>query len=229
MEKTQNNKRRSRVEVYQTLKDAIQYLDLMPGSIIHENELIEKIGVSRTPIREALIRLANEYLVEIYPQRGTYVSTIDFHLAHEVAYMRHILDLEVCLKLCQERVSLQDAVEEKLYFMSQAVKKNDVVGYIKNDNAFHNAIFAVAGHEMIWEIISNSRAHYNRMLVLDLQRPGVLEKSYQEHQNIVKMIEEGNEEELVKILDRHHDHVDMPERERMIREMFPEYFVNEEK
>ena len=112
--------------------------------------------------------------------------------------------------------------------MSQAVKHKDVVGYIKNDNAFHNAIFAVAGHEMIWEIISNSRAHYNRMLVLDLKRPGILEKSFQEHQDIIRTIEQGNEDELAKILDRHHDHRDMPEREREIRAMFPEYFAHEE-
>ena len=61
MEKT-STKRRSRIEVYDSLKDAIQYLELMPGSIIHENDLVQKLGVSRTPIREALIRLSNEYL-----------------------------------------------------------------------------------------------------------------------------------------------------------------------
>lgn len=227
MDKTPKTRRRSRVEVYDSLKDAIQYLELMPGSIIHENELVEKLGVSRTPIREALIRLAGEYLVDIYPQRGTYVSTIDFHLAHEIAYMRHVLDTEVCLGLCRQRAPLHDAVEERLYFMSQAVKRADVVGYIKNDNAFHNAIFAVAGHEMIWEIISNSRAHYNRMLTLDLQRPGVLEKSYQEHQDIVAAIEAGDEAGLAAILDRHHDHKDMQTREKEIRALFPAYFENE--
>lgn len=229
MEKSPKPRRRSRIEVYDTLKDAIQYLELMPGSIIHENELVEKIGVSRTPIREALIRLSNEYLVDIYPQRGTYVSTIDFHLAHEIAYMRHVLDTEVCMTLCRGRVPVQDAVDEKLYFMSQAVKRRDVVGYIKNDNAFHNAIFAVAGHEMIWEIISNSRAHYNRMLTLDLQRPGVLEKSYQEHLDIAAAIEQGDEQALAGILDRHHDHQDMAEREKEIRAMFPAYFENEKR
>ena len=227
MEKAPKPKRRSRIEVYDSLKDAIQYLQLMPGSIIHENELVEQLGVSRTPIREALIRLAGEYLVEIYPQRGTYVSTIDFHLAHEIAYMRHILDTEVCLNLCRQRTSLHAAVEERLYFMSQAVKRQDVVGYIKNDNAFHRAIFAVAGHEMIWEIISNSRAHYNRMLTLDLQRPGVLEKSYQEHQDIVTAIAAGDEAALTEILDRHHDHKDMQAREKEIRARFPAYFENE--
>ena len=228
MDKVQKTKRRSRIEVYTLLKDAIQYLEFMPGSIIHENELIKKIGVSRTPIREALIRLASEYLVDIYPQRGTYVSTIDFHLAYKVAYMRHILDREVCMTLCRERVSLRDAVDEKLYFMSQAIKRRDVVGYIKNDNAFHNAIFAVAGHELMWEIISNSRAHYNRMLVLDLKRPGMLEKSFQEHQDIIETIEQGKEDALADILDRHHDYREMPEREHEIRAMFPEYFAHEE-
>ena len=228
MEKMQRAKRRSRGEVYTELKDAIQYLGFMPGSVIHENELVEKLGVSRTPIREALIRLASEYLVDIYPQRGTYVAAIDFHLAHEVAYMRHILDQEVCMTLCRKRTPLREAVDEKLYFMTQAVKHGDVVGYIKNDNAFHNAIFEVAGHEMIWEIIANSRAHYNRMLVLDLKRPGMLEKSFQEHLDIIEAIEQGDEKRLSEILDHHHDHHEMPEREREIRAMFPEYFANEQ-
>ena len=71
----------SRSEIYHILKDDIQYLRLMPGSIIRENELAEQLGCSRTPIREALIRLSSEYLVDIYPQRGTYVSNIDFPLA----------------------------------------------------------------------------------------------------------------------------------------------------
>ncbi len=218
---------RNRTEVYNTLKDAIQYLELMPGSIIHENELIEQLGVSRTPIREALIRLSNEYMVEVYPQRGTYVSAIDFHLAHEIAYMRHIVDTDVCVMLCRDKAPIQNAVDQELYFMSQCVKNMDVIGYIKHDNAFHNEIFRVAGHEMIWEIISNSRAHYNRMLTLDLRRPGALEKSYQEHQDIVRAIESGDEKELMEILDRHHDYQDMERREKEIREMFPDYFENE--
>ncbi len=64
MDQVQKPNRRSRIEVYTSLKDAIQYLELMPGEMIHENELVEKLGVSRTPIREALIRLASEYLVD---------------------------------------------------------------------------------------------------------------------------------------------------------------------
>lgn len=62
----------NKVDVYQTLKNAIQYLALMPGSTINEQELASELGVSRTPIREALIRLSSETLIDIYPQKGTY-------------------------------------------------------------------------------------------------------------------------------------------------------------
>ena len=72
-----------KINVYATLKNAIQFLDLKPGSVISESQLIEELGVSRTPIREALIRLSDELLIHTYPQRGTYVSKIDLSLAKE--------------------------------------------------------------------------------------------------------------------------------------------------
>lgn len=218
-------RQQNRMDVYQYLKDAIQYFDLMPGAVIRETELAEQLDVSRTPIREALIRLSNEYLVNIYPQRGTYVARIDFQMAREIAYMRHLLDTEICLDLCRRRQSVQAETEQAIYFMTQAVKKHLPVEYIKNDNAFHRAIFERAGHEQIWDIISNSRAHYNRVLVLDMQRPGILEKSLEEHLNIMRCIEDGDETALTRILDVHHDHKNDQTWEILIREQFPQYFV----
>lgn len=219
--------KRGYADVYQTLKDDIQYLRLMPGSVIRESDLIRDFGCSRTPIREALLRLSGEYLVDIYPQRGMYVSRIDFPLAAEVAYMRHILDSDICLSLCRQHTSLQSSVDEVFYFMSTAVKNRDVVRYIQMDNAFHRAIFTAAGRERIWSIISNSRAPYNRVLVLDLSMDNNLERSYGEHQKIAEYIETGNEEELRKILEVHHDHLPSPGYEEKIRAQFPQYFDGE--
>lgn len=218
--------KRSRSEIYQTLKDDIQFLRLMPGSIIRENDLAEQLGCSRTPIREALIRLSGEYLVDIYPQRGTYVSQIDFPIAIEVAYMRHVLDTEISLSLCRQRTPIRSAVEESLYFMSSAVKSNDVIRYIQQDTAFHNAIFTVAGRQRTWSIISNARAPYNRVLVLDLSIPGSLEGSYEQHCKIVEYIESGDEVRLQQILDKHHDHLPSEGYEEKIRALFPQYFTN---
>lgn len=212
----------NKVDVYQTLKDAIQYLTLMPGATINEQELAVELGVSRTPIREALIRLSSEKLIDIYPQKGTYVSRIDFEFANEVAYMRHILDTEICLNLCRERVDLHDEVDEILYFMRAAIKKNNAIEYLKRDKEFHRALFAYGKHELIWNIISTSRAHYNRFVILDLQLEGKLEKSYQEHCDILDAIAAGNEEKLLKILEVHHDHTGVDY--ELIQKTFPEYF-----
>ncbi|MGI6005958.1 MAG: GntR family transcriptional regulator [Ruminococcus sp.] len=217
-------KRKSSIEVYRILKDEIQYLKLEPGYHIHEPELIEKFGVSRTPIREALLRLETDGLVTIYPQNGTYVAKINFKLATEVAYMRHLLDTDICLQLCREKTPVRDAVDEAVYFMSSAVRKNDIVEFVRQDDHFHESLFQVAGHEQIWKIIENSHAHNNRVRMLDMQRPGTMEPSLEEHRKIVECIEQGKEEELQVIMDRHHDHKETAERETLFRQLYPDFF-----
>jgi len=213
-----------RPTAFRELKDAIQYLEIMPGSTIVESELSEKLGVSRTPIREALIRLSEEHLVNIYPQSGTYVAKISFELAYEVAYMRHLLDSDISLKLCRERVKISDAIDEPIYFMQTAIRCGDIVSYIRHDNQFHGKIFELAGHSTIWNIISNSRAHYNRVLTLDLRRLGRLEQSLEAHKKIVEFIESGDEKSLISVMDQHHDHHPDKEWEKEMCSLFPEYF-----
>ena len=166
----------NKLNVYSTLKNAIQFLEMKPGSQISDIDLSVKLGVSRTPIREALVRLADELLVEIYPQRGTYVSKIDISLSKEMAYMRHVIETDILMQLCENKEDLQEYVEDKLYMMSLALKRQDSIEYIRQDAAFHRAIFEYANHEMIWDIIANTRVHYVRMLVLDMSLPSSLRK-----------------------------------------------------
>ena len=78
--------------VLRVLKDNIVRLELEPGSRISENELAAEIGVSRTPVREALIELSKSKIVEIYPQKGSYVSLIDWDLVEEAQFMRLTLE-----------------------------------------------------------------------------------------------------------------------------------------
>lgn len=213
----------NKLNVYHTIKNAIQFLELKPGTQIIEADLSAELGVSRTPIREALMRLSDELLVEIYPQRGTYVSKIDLSLSKEMAYMRHVLETEIFLKLCEDKPNLEDVVEDKLYLMSLALKRQDTIEYIRNDAEFHRAIFSYANHEMIWNIISNTRAHYVRTLVLDMSLPNSLKKSYQAHKKIIKCIQNGEKEALVEILEEHHDYNINPMDEK-IKAMYPDYF-----
>lgn len=214
----------NKINIYKVLKDSIQFLELKPGVRINEVEIASELGVSRTPVREALIRLSDENLVEIYPQRGTYVCKIDFSLAKEMAYMRHILETEVCMNLCREKAKIRDLVDQPLYFMNQALKKNDPIEYILHDDEFHRALFSYNNHEMIWNIISSTRAHYIRVLVLDMMFPHSLEDSYEGHMKILESIENGDEIALMEVLDVHHDHK-KTKREEEIQEAYSDYFL----
>ena len=80
---------------YRVLKDNIMTLNLKPGELLSEADLSEKLGISRTPIREVLMRLKNEHLIEVKPQTGTYISLIDANLIEEAMFMRYTLEKEV--------------------------------------------------------------------------------------------------------------------------------------
>lgn len=213
----------NKLNVYHTLRNAIQFLELKPGTQIVEAELGAELGVSRTPIREALMRLADEKLIEIYPQKGTYVTQIDLSLSKEMAYMRHVIETDVFMKLCEEKANLQEAVEDKLYLMKLALKREDPIEYIRQDAEFHRAIFAYANHEMIWDVIASTRAHYVRTLVLDMSLPLSLKKSYESHQTIVESIQKGDKEKLHGVLEEHHDYKASSLDEELMAK-YPDYF-----
>ena len=212
----------NKVNVYRSLKNAIQFLNLKPGIAVTEAALKDVLGVGRTPIREALIRLGDEQLVDIFPQRGTYISKINLKIAREMAYMRHIIETEIFLDLCAAKIDLNEIVQEALFFMKQALGKNDTVNYIKADAMFHKAIFRNTGHDSIWNVIENTRSHYVRFLMLDMNFPDTLASSYQQHLDIVSQIASGEAGKLRKTLEIHHDHKYLEKSEDIISK-FPEY------
>lgn len=213
----------NKLNVYGKLKENIQFLEMKPGTKIVESDLAKEFGVSRTPVREALKRLEEERFIDIYPQRGTYVSKIDFTVVKEMAYMRHILETDVLRDLCEKKIPVRRAVEENLLMMELALKNSDYESYIKQDALFHRTLFEVGGHAVLWDTIAGFLAHYTRILVLDMMLPDNLAASYQSHVKITESIEMGNQEELDRIMAVHHDH-EMTEADRKLKEMYPKYF-----
>ena len=211
------------VEVYEELKEHIQFLELKPGERVVEAELSKQFGVSRTPVREALKRLEEEQLIEIYPQRGTYVARINAAMIREMAYMRHILEEKVLLDLCEKRMPVRQAVEGILLMMKLALKNGDCKAYIQQDILFHRALFICAGHQIMWDTIAGTMTHYSRILSLDMALPNHLKESYDSHERIVECIEEGHSEELRRLLEDHHDYR-MSEEDRKMIEQYPKYF-----
>lgn len=154
--------------VYRVLKDNIMSLELSPGEILSESDLSKKLNVSRTPIREVLIKLKAEKLIEVKPQAGTYVSQIDWNLIEEAIFIRYNLEKEALREAC-ENFSEDILIEmEKCLFAQKLVaqKGNNLLEFHNLDKEFHKFLFVGINKSNVWESICNISTHYNRMRLL---------------------------------------------------------------
>ncbi|HHD2752394.1 TPA: GntR family transcriptional regulator [Clostridium perfringens] len=154
--------------VYRVLKDNIMCLELKPGEILSESDLAKKLNVSRTPIREVLIKLKAEKLIEVKPQAGTYVSPIDWNLIEEAIFIRYNLEKEALREACKN-FSEDILIEmEKCLFAQKLVaqKGNNLLEFHNLDKEFHELLFVGINKSNVWESICNISTHYNRMRLL---------------------------------------------------------------
>ena len=208
-------------EVFQIVRDKIIYLELVPGSVIHEAQLVEQLHVSRTPVREALIRLGEEMLVQTYPQRGTYVTKIDMDYVRQLMTMRNILETEILTQLSRQRPALREEFAPHMFMLDRAIQNRDIIAYLKADAAFHSQLFRMAGYPLIWERLR--RSHSTRYRLLDLLSSNEeLHQVYGEHERILACIEQGDAAGLREALTIHHDPGSVRQGELMRR--YPDYF-----
>ena len=196
---------RSKETVFSIIREKILYLELLPNSIIVDTDLAEELGVGRTPVRESLLALQKENLVDIYPQRGTFVAPLDLELIREVAYIRHVLECTMLEKLAREKVCVHRQVARYLYLQQLAVEERNQKEYVRNDHLFHQELFNIAGHRRSWEIIEPQYDHTIRFHILDFMDTEVFGTSLQEHKVIIDCIEHGDIAELRQQLEIHHD------------------------
>ena len=154
--------------VYRVLKGNIMCLELKPGELLSEAELAKKLNVSRTPIREVLIKLKAEKLIEVKPQAGTYVSLIDWNLIEEAIFIRYNLEKEALKEAC-ENFSEDILMEmEKCLFAQKLIaqKGDNLIEFHNLDKEFHKLLFVGINKSNVWESICNISTHYNRMRLL---------------------------------------------------------------
>lgn len=216
----------SKQQILEMIVDRIQYLEMKPGEIVNESALAEEMGVSRTPVRETLLLLESEGFVDIFPQRGTFVSKIDLRRVKEYLYLRATVEKTVFNELAKKKIKVFDKVEANLLIQQLAVKKQDFAGFSKNDYAMHEILFNLAGHGHIWKVISRTFMHCTRLRILGWSlSESMLNTIFTEHQAIVSFIETGDIESLDHAIDNHHDSVYI----RYVREVvekYGDYFIN---
>jgi len=190
--------------VYRVLKDNIMCLELKPGELLSESDLAKKLNVSRTPIREVLIKLKAEKLIEVKPQAGTYVSLIDWNLIEEAIFIRYNLEKEALREAC-ENFSEDTLMEmEKCLFAQNLIaqKGDNLLEFHNLDKEFHKLLFVGINKTNVWESICNISTHYNRMRLLAEMK---LNKAFlvDQHITYLDIIKNKNVDIIDKVVSKH--------------------------
>lgn len=185
----------TRDHVYETLKGNIVKLTLKPGQSISEKEISEMLNVSRTPVREAFVKLAQEELLEVYPQRGTFISLIDLDHVEEVRFIRELLE-RASARLAAENSEQVDiaSLKENLQRQRFCIDEKNYEKFFELDEEFHHLISIGANKPRIWSVLQNFNAHLNRIRVLSLAANYRWEQLLSQHSTILQAIEQGNAE-----------------------------------
>ncbi|MGQ4814887.1 GntR family transcriptional regulator [Agrobacterium vitis] len=180
-------------QIYWLLRQAIVHLEMQPGAIISEKDLCAEFGVSRTPVREALQRLADEGLVDVFPHSGTYVSRISFTVAEEGFVIRRALEIESVRKAVANVTDSDVAQLKSIITQMQAILDSNELGkYLDCDDAFHSAIATISGYPRIWKFITLAKVHLDRMRQLSAPVPGHLAVVTEQHDTIVRALASRN-------------------------------------
>jgi DNA-binding GntR family transcriptional regulator len=201
---TRDRRARPRGQIYTLLRDAIVSAELAPGRQLSENELASLLGVSRTPIREALQRLRDDRLVEIVPQLGTFVTRISEDAVADAQFVREALECSA-VRAAALRVRDQDlaGLEAIIRRQEAAREAADFDGFYVLDDDLHHALCDLSGHEIAWSLSQRAKGHLNRVRRLSLPEPGYLMEMISEHRAVVAAVAARDPDEAEHAL-RHH-------------------------
>ena len=175
------------------LRGKIIDMELAPGTAMSVYELSEKLSVSRTPVREAFIRLASESLVSILPQRRTLVSKIDFSRVRQERFLRVALELAAVPEFLKNLdAAALGRMRAVLKLQRDAVRQGDAVGMLRHDDAFHAIVFEVAGQMLSWGIIEKMSGHYRRVRLMMVRDGEEAEEVIGEHEALIDAFSAGD-------------------------------------
>lgn len=182
-------------EVYAAIRERIRDLTLRPGSLIPKEELALEFGVSRAPINEALTRLAEDGLVEIAPQRGSFVMPIRVADVRESLFTRLALETEAVRRAAEHQdPELITSLEENLAEQADALRQDDLPRFYRLDQALHILIFGSLGFARTLRFLDTTRPLLDRIRPVVLPDAGRADKTLAEHVRIVEAIKLGDGE-----------------------------------
>ena len=218
----------ARMYAHRIILDNIINLELPPGSAISENDLSVSLNLSRTPVREALIEMTRLDLVKIYPQKGSFVSKIDYDLIEESKFIRLSLELAALRLLCEQGIpaDVLTLFHKNLEAQRRYVQNPGVYNtMLELDNEFHKLIFQAVNKQRTYEFIRTQMVHFDRLRVLAYRmlKTEKNEQTLNDHENIMYAMEKRDAELAEMVMSRHltRNLFDKNELDRIC----PDYFV----
>ena len=190
--------------VCESLREAIRKGILKPGERIMEIQLAEELGVSRTPVREAIRKLELEGYVVMMPRRGTYVANMSIRDINEIFEIRTALE-SLSNGLAAEHITDEELehLQRLLVIIGGYIKEGNMEKIVETDIEFHDLMYHAARNQRLVGIISNLRDQLTRFRTLSMSHPGRLEATLEEHKAIVEAIANGDRRSASKAAERH--------------------------
>jgi DNA-binding GntR family transcriptional regulator len=178
------------VQVHDRLRHWIIEGIFAPRQAVSEHELAAALGVSRTPVREALGKLEREGLVQIVPQYGTFIAPIRTDDVYASQFVREALEC-AALPEAVRRCTPNDARRLRLLVQHQREAESDAACFAA-DEAMHALLMSIAGQDRAWRIVQTARLHLDRVRRLAVRRPGRREAMLAEHAALVELVARGD-------------------------------------
>jgi DNA-binding GntR family transcriptional regulator len=181
--------------VYATLRRRIRELALPPGAALRKEEIALELGVSRAPVSEAIARLAEEGLVEVFPQHGSFVAQIRPADVRESLFIRTALETEAMRRIAVAAdAELLAALDDNIAGQAEALAAGDLPRFYDLDEGLHGLLFAAVERPRALRLLDSARAPLDRVRRLALPEPGRPEATFAEHRRLVDAVRTGDAE-----------------------------------
>jgi DNA-binding GntR family transcriptional regulator len=191
-------------EAYSRIRSMIIRLELKPGSLISESDLMNTLRFGRTPIREALRALAHEKLVEVYPRRGMFVSNVDVQNLSAISEVRSVLEIKAAALAAERSTPADRAITRALIAEIKGLAgQPDMATLIGLDQRIHHHIYECTHNDFLESSLDNYYAHALRIWFLALDKVSDLADAIVEHLALLEAISENNIEGAAQAMKDH--------------------------
>lgn len=193
-----------RDQIYQKIRNMIIGGKLRPGEAINEVAIAEALGVSRTPVREAVKRISDEGLVRVLAQTGTFVAPISRTDLEGAYVIRRALEMESArLAAANFTPAMAEVLEDNVAAHQLAISRSKFVTAIQLDDVFHRTIAEISGYPVIWRAVDISKAQMDRGRYLAIPKAGYGEQTIEQHKAILAALNAHDGTAAAKAMENH--------------------------